>query len=428
MEKLMPYFQMLRRVTVLFILSAVPLFLLLILLRPSQAAVGDTYLVTTANDSDDGTCDADCSLREAIAAAGDNGAGMISFNLPPSTTIVLSGTHLSVVTGSLWIDGSSVPGLAVSGNQASRVLWIGSGTAVTISHLAIIEGYAGGSSCPPGCGGGIFNQGNLTLNQVWVMDNVAPDSAGGGVHNDNGAVLTLEQSRVTHNSASTVGGGLVNAGTLYVWRSTIASNDADFSGGLHNTGPAVIQESAVYSNTADIFGGGIRNENSLTVTNSTISHNHGGDGGSGISNLGALVLENSTLLNNTGFSSSEGLFNSGTMSWTNTVVSNAGDDCTNLNSILLNEATLAEDGNCEPTYTADPELGPLQDNGGPTWSHAPEADSPLIDQGSDPCPAIDQRGAPRPEDGDDSGTAECDIGAYEYSPPAYLIYIPLIQR
>jgi len=78
--------------------------------------------------------------------------------------------------------------------------------------------------------------------------------------------------------------------------------------------------------------------------------------------------------------------------------------------------------NTEPVY---PLLGPLQNNGGPTDTHALLFGSPAIDAvvdclcttvGGDPV-TMDQRGAWRPADGDDDGTSHCDIGAYEKQPP-----------
>jgi hypothetical protein len=74
----------------------------------------------------------------------------------------------------------------------------------------------------------------------------------------------------------------------------------------------------------------------------------------------------------------------------------------------------------------DPLLGPLQDNGGPTWTHALLYNSPAIDAG-DPvnCTPTDQRGVARPIDGDSDGTAVCDIGAVEFE-LIWGAYLPII--
>jgi hypothetical protein len=73
------------------------------------------------------------------------------------------------------------------------------------------------------------------------------------------------------------------------------------------------------------------------------------------------------------------------------------------------------DGSCNPAPTdqivGDSGLGPLDDNGGPTLTHAVLPGSPALDAAaSATCPARDQRGTPRPQG------AECDVGAFERVP------------
>jgi hypothetical protein len=68
-----------------------------------------------------------------------------------------------------------------------------------------------------------------------------------------------------------------------------------------------------------------------------------------------------------------------------------------------------------PGQPMEPLIGPLQSNGGPTWTHALLPGSPAIDAGTPSrCPTADQRGYARPEDGDGDGNPICDIGAFEF--------------
>jgi len=132
----------------------------------------------------------------------------------------------------------------------------------------------------------------------------------------------------------------------------------------------------------------------MTLSNSTVSGNSaagtGGAGGGGISNVGTLTLINSTVNGNNAGTNGGGIFNIGTLTLTSSTVS--------------------------------PQLGPLQNNGGPTQTHALLAGSPAIDAGNpngcrDQSGALllkDQRGFRRTVDGDRDGTARCDIGAVEF--------------
>lgn len=104
---------------------------------------------------------------------------------------------------------------------------------------------------------------------------------------------------------------------------------------------------------------------------------------------------------------------------TNTILADTvnGMDCFNVSgaTIATNINNLIEDGACTPALSGDPQLGPLQDNGGPTFTHMPAASSPVIDAGTNTgAPVTDQRGVSRPVDGDNDGTPTCDIGAVEF--------------
>ena len=85
------------------------------------------------------------------------------------------------------------------------------------------------------------------------------------------------------------------------------------------------------------------------------------------------------------------------------------------------------DSNCDPNFTqrtaAQINLGPLQNNGGPTLTMALRFPSAAIDAGDDTsCPATDQRGLFRP------GGLRCDIGATEFQLPLAYLYLPLARR
>ena len=237
-----------------------------------------------------------------------------------------------------------------------------------------------------------FNFGSLVIDHLTLT--------GGNTPNDGGAIdsdgsVTLTDSIVSGNSATVFGGGIfANAGTYTISGSTISGNTASEGAGIFNDG------------------------GTETITNSTISNNIGEEGILNYANTNTIT--NSTISNN-----NIGIRNSFEFGGTLTVASSilsantAGGNCyLDQGPFTSGGYNLDTDGTCALTSPTDlnkvdPQLGPLQGNGGPTETLAPAATSPVIDaipKGTNGCGSTitsDQRGVRRPQG---SG---CDIGAYE---------------
>jgi len=279
----------------------------------------------------------------------------------------------------------------VSGNQGGGVY--NDTSTANLSDLSVLANTLGG---------GIFSTGStltkLTVDHSLIADNTST-SNGGGIFNEGvGAVADISTSRITGNQADTAGGGVYNNGILTITTSTIDQNQSRSGGGIDH-------------------GGG-----NLYLTNVTISSNDASDNGGGLYNRGNSVLTNVTLSGNTadGLGMGGNIFNdTAQISVRNTIVANSGVDgnCFNSEGAIHTGGHNLDSGNtCGFTELSDlvstpPMLGVLQNNGGPTPTHALLETSPVINQGDDPlCPATDQRGVSRPQG------AACDIGAYEFLP------------
>ena len=357
-------------------------------------------------------------IRDAIA----EGGGPHTFDCDGAQTVV-TGFEI-VIDNDVILDGEG--NLTVDGDEGHRMFTVSRGVVAELRGFLV----TGGTSGFQHDAGGINNLGILTLTDSTVSGNTArgPYAYGGGVTNYEGT-LTLINSTVSGNSAAR-GGGIMNYsnGTLTLTDSTVSGNTATSGGGIWHSDRVTLINSTVSGNTAD-YGGGIHNGGTLTLINSTVSGNTATSGG-GINTSGTVTL---TLINSTVSGNSSagggGIRNLlGTVTLTNTLVD---DDCqvSEGPSIVSLGYNIESPGDTcgfdQPTDQVNVSaeqlnLGPLQDNGGPTMTHALLSGSVAIDQiRAEDCVdaegqplTTDQRGEPRPE----TGGTMCDVGAFEVQP------------
>jgi hypothetical protein len=327
------------------------------------------------------------NLRQALADANDGDT--IEFdpliggrNLPLAPVFGQLVVNKSVTIR--WVPTYGNPSyLGVDALHANRVFYISPGKTVTISGLTILNGSA--PAPPNALGGGIYNDhATLTLNNCTISGNSADQGAGGGIFNaaDAGtATLTITNCTISGNSAWPGAGIFNDQGTVTITNSTLSGNSDNgynYGGAIVNLGTLTITNSTLSGNSAAL-GGGIYNWQgaTLTITNNTFSGNFCG---------------------NESYAHGGGIYNEGgTVNIGNTIFK-AGPSGENISGGVtsLGYNLSSDNGGGYLTATGDrintdPKLGPLQNNGGPTFTHVPASDSPAID-GSDPALSMDQRG------------------------------------
>ncbi|WP_328924917.1 hypothetical protein OG429_09865 [Streptomyces sp. NBC_00190] len=260
----------------------------------------------------------------------------------PGETLLVKGTCVGPFTFSvdknLTVTGEKHA--ALNGNRAGSTVTVEAGVRLQLSHLTVINGTGTATepdaAIPGPLGGGILNRGTLTVKEATVAGNHANN--GGGIFNEAGATLNLIRSVVRHNTAADSGGGIRNQGTLTLSGSTLSDNSADNGGGLANFGSATLSGSKVRDNYAD-NGAGILNANALTLNHSTVSRNTASLQGGGIRTDGGTVnLTDSEVRHNTangGIGSGGGIFNNGsTVTLDRSAVrDNRPDNCAPLGSV-----------------------------------------------------------------------------------------------
>ncbi len=298
-------------------------------------------------------------------------------------------------------DGASlfVDGITLTGGSAA------SGAAIrNDGYVALLGARFTGNEATNDGGGAILNTGLLVAGDAEFVGNLAAGD-GGAIH-DLGGSLSVTNSLFANNGAQR-GGSISHdsASTLLVSNSLFEGNTAVQDGGaIHLAGgPMELQNSTLTDNQAS-RGGALYTERVANLENATLSANRGTEGG-------ALYVEaqNPRVINTivAGSHAPDGV---------SPVADCGGASVVSLGFNLMGDASC--NGIGADLVSTAPQLGPLAYNGGPTRTLRPIAGSPAIDAGSNPnCPATDQRGEPRPVDGDLDTVADCDIGAVEIAAP-----------
>jgi hypothetical protein len=370
-------------------------------LAPTSPLAAAVITVNNTSDSGGG------SLRQAIqnAAAGDT----INFSI---TGVIRLTSGELLISRNLSIAGPGGAGLAISGNTNSRVFEISSNATISISDLTIQDGHATNRTVTAGNGGGILNAGNLTLTRCTVSGNVAggplltlpgnlaakPGGNGGGIYNL--GTLTLTSCTLSGNvagkgevgapgGAGGSGGAVFNAGNATLTACTVSGNQAGAGGNSFTLHPGVGGSGGGICNATNASP--VRLHNILVVSN--------------LAGLGGAVLR----LGGTSLPGPPGpgpdLF--GAFSSQGYNLAGIADFSTGLTNRVSGD--LAGSG----AVPIDASLGPLQNNGGPTFTMALLPRSPALDAGDDALLSppfnltTDERGLPR------KSGKHVDIGAFE---------------
>ena len=351
-----------------------------------------TLAVTKVEDTNDGTCNSDCSLREAIAAA--TPGQQIIFAAPffdAPRTIFLNSELL--INKNLAISGPGAHRLGISAANRSRVFRI-TGSRVTLAGMRISDGVGADAGCVSA------QAGDLVLHRVEVSNCRASGTSSfgaGGIYQSGSGSLLLSESSIAGNQASgtSTAGGLAVDGTARVLRSTISGNL--IVSAFANTSAGI---SSAFSN--------------LTVIDSTIAGNivRGSSQAAGIvqGSSGRVTTSNSVVAGNIGGNADIVLFNASTL------VSGGFNAIGRVGSLA---AAFNQSGDQFGTTTTplDPVLSPLSYHGSTVPVHVPLIASPLLDKGKSNR-ATDVRGVPvvnlavEPAPGGN----DADVGAVELSP------------
>ena len=348
-----------------------------------------TYIVTDNSDnpSDPG------SLRATLASV--PAGATINFATSVTSPIMLTNGVLNIAKNVTIVGPSS--GLTINGDNKSAIFSIYSGVTAAISNLTITDGSDSGvhndatlltmtdcdisGNTSSGHGGGIYNIGNLKLNDCTVTSNKSGGSYyGGGLYNDGGATLT--GCTFSYNTAGEYGGGVYNNFSLQAYNSTFANNSAGsgyYGGGLYNNDDTAFMVSCTFTSNTAAFGGGLYCNLSPVMWNTIVAGNKGTSGAPDVYG---------------------------------TVYSGGAIDSLGGHNLIGNTAGSSGWGSSDQINKSSPGLAGIAFYGGPTATVALQPGSPAIGNGITVFNiTTDQRGFLRPGTNPDIGAFQTLSGA-----------------
>ena len=427
--------------------------------------------VSTAQAADITVNGTTCTLADAITAANtDTATGGCAAGSIDDEDIIILETNVTLsaalpeINSPVTIKGNKH---FISGNNNASV-----GSVLSVAEAGVLTlidtTITGGNTSNFNCGGGINNYGLLILEGTAITGNTSASNGGGicnavtgmppdviggalimtnstisgntadygaGIYNYSDAIVNLENSAITGNTSSAIGGGMYSSGIVTLNESIVSGNTSSVGAGIFNGGGDLeLINSTVSGNRASQSSGGLYSiSGNLTLNSSTVSNNSAvyyGAGIMGSDDLGIgneIDLRNSIISGNTGDGGKEFCLRN----LANTVVTADNFNLFGHSGETSEQAFRSTDSYCEGftpgasdfTATSDGTvptalaaiLSPLANNGGPRKTHALVADSPAIDLDVS-CSNVnalnmhDQRKYERPVG------LGCDAGAYEFNP------------
>ena len=361
--------------------------------------------MTLNNNTAAGGASADDGGGAIFNNGGDfNGNGLtITNNLATGTTG--SGGAMLSLDGSIVIDNSTITGN--SARRAGGAFELVNGS-LNISNSNVSENDVNGTAgaVGPGNGGALHITGSsmVDISSSTFNDNAAAAEGGALWNQANSQIIvsntTIDGNTANGTAADSGGGGIyANGGDTQVYDTTISNNIANGSNGGGITiqgGTLIVQTSTISSNTATLDGAGVYHAGTsadfdiVTVAQNTAN----GSGGGLYSAAGTFTIKNTLVAENTAAAN----------------VNVFGITSGGYNLIEIDDtgsfAATATDVEGTPSSPAFASLGPLQDNGGNTFTHELMNGTRAQDAGDPAVTLDDQRGEPV------FGPAR-DIGSYE---------------